>query len=98
MSQTMPVVSTLRHQSHQSSSRLQDISKMSNNVRMINYRPPPNSVLVKVPQAVSGDKSMLCSDCDSEFADHKSLVKHTRNQHQVYQCSKCGESTVGYYR
>ena len=49
---------------------------------------------IKVP----GPGLSLCSQCDSQFADNKSLVKHTRNQHQVYQCSKCGESTVGYYR
>ena len=41
---------------------------------------------------------LLCSECDSQFHDSKSLVKHTRNQHQAYQCNKCGEETVGYYR
>jgi len=76
-------------------SRLMDIS----NTRML-YRPPANSFLVKVPPLSQSSNStvLLCSDCDTQFADNKSLVKHTRNQHQVYQCSKCGESTVGYYR
>ena len=73
-----------------SSSRLNDIT----NQRLSSYRPPANTVLIKVP----GPGLSLCSQCDSQFADNKSLVKHTRNQHQVYQCSKCGESTVGYYR
>ena len=73
-----------------SSSRLNDIT----NQRVSSYRPPANTVLIKVP----GPGLSLCSQCDSQFADNKSLVKHTRNQHQVYQCSKCGESTVGYYR
>jgi len=58
------------------------------------YRPPANTVLIKVP----GAGSSACQQCDTIFSDNKSLVKHTRNQHQVYQCSKCGESTVGYYR
>ena len=76
-------------------SRLMNIS----NTRML-YRPPANSFLVKVPPLPQSPESsvLLCSDCDTKFADNKSLVKHTRNQHQVYQCSKCGESTVGYYR
>ena len=74
-----------------SNSRLNDIT---NNQRLSSYRPPANTVLIKVP----GPGLSLCSQCDSQFADNKSLVKHTRNQHQVYQCSKCGESTVGYYR
>lgn len=73
-----------------SSSRLNDIT----NQRVSSYRPPANTVLIKVP----GPGLSLCTQCDSQFADNKSLVKHTRNQHQVYQCSKCGESTVGYYR
>jgi len=42
--------------------------------------------------------SLHCSECDTQFHDNKSLIKHTRNQHQVYQCNKCGEETVGYYR
>ena len=77
------------------------LGDMTNNGRMV-YRPPPNSVVVKVPQPQQQPQgspgAILCADCDSQFADNKSLVKHTRNQHQVYQCSKCGESTVGYYR
>jgi len=41
---------------------------------------------------------LCCSECDDQFYDNKSLLKHTRNQHKVYQCIKCGENTVGYYR
>ena len=70
--------------------RLGDIT---NQKRSSSYRPPANAVLIKVPGPGSA-----CSQCDTTFSDNKSLVKHTRNQHQVYQCSKCGESTVGYYR
>lgn len=63
------------------------------------YRPPPNTVVVKVPGTGQGaGQQLLCSECDTQFHDNKSLVKHTRNQHQVYQCSKCGEQTTGYYR
>jgi len=73
-------------------SRLTDIT----NQKLSSYRPPANAVLIKVPDTSS--PGSLCSQCSSSFSDNKSLVKHTRNQHQVYQCSKCGESTVGYYR
>ena len=45
----------------------------------------------------NGEGGKACDDCDSNFADKKSLVKHKRNKHQVYQCSQCGESTIGYY-
>ena len=69
------------------------------------YRPPPNSNIVKVPLVSTSKATALhngvggeeCDDCDSNFADNKSLVKHKRNMHQVYQCSQCGESTIGYY-
>ena len=69
------------------------------------YRPPPNSNIVKVPLVSTskatalhnGEGGEVCDDCDSNFADNKSLVKHKRNMHQVYQCSQCGESTIGYY-
>ena len=69
------------------------------------YRPPPDSNIVKVPLVSTnkasalhnGDGGEVCDDCDSNFADNKSLVKHKRNLHQVYQCSQCGESTIGYY-
>ena len=67
--------------------RLNDITN-----QRTSYRPPANTVLIKVPGPAA------CQQCDTTFSDNKSLVKHTRNQHQVYQCSKCGESTVGYYR
>jgi len=76
------------------------------------YRPPPNAVLVKVPSSVqsyqnqypsatsppNAKSTLICSHCDWKFLDSKALVKHTRNQHQVYQCQKCGEETEGYYR
>jgi len=42
--------------------------------------------------------SLLCTECDTQFHDSKTLGKHTRNQHNVYRCEKCGEKTVGYYR
>ena len=42
--------------------------------------------------------SLLCTECDTQFHDSKTLGKHTRNQHNVYSCEKCGEKTVGYYR
>ena len=59
------------------------------------YRPPTNSVFIKVPRVSPSEAPstgagglgagavILCVDCDSKFADNKSLVKHTRNQHQV---------------
>ena len=85
-----PSSNTSTNSSSSGNIRLNDIT----NQRLSSYRPPANTVLIKVP----GPGLSLCSQCDSQFADNKSLVKHTRNQHQVYQCSKCGESTVGYYR
>ena len=62
----------------------QAMADISNKPRL--YRPPPNSIFIKVPQvsAVTNERAMLCDDCESKFADRKSLVKHTRNQHQVH--------------
>ena len=42
--------------------------------------------------------SLLCTECDTQFHDSKTLGKHMRNQHNEYSCEKCGEKTVGYYR
>ena len=62
------------------------------NTRMM-YRPPPNSVMVKVPQVSSGaapatvgeDRGNLyqCAECNESFYNQKALNKHTRNLHQV---------------
>eukprot|EP00092_Neocalanus_flemingeri_P029863 GFUD01032426.1.p1 GENE.GFUD01032426.1~~GFUD01032426.1.p1 ORF type:complete len:514 (+),score=115.95 GFUD01032426.1:46-1587(+) len=60
--------------------------------------PSPSPPTPSAFPATSPSMPLFCSECDTQFHDSKSLVKHTRNQHQVYQCSKCGENTVGYYR
>merc|ERR1719318_2279015 len=60
--------------------------------------PSPSPPTISALSPPNPKYPLLCSECDTQFHDNKSLVKHTRNQHQVYQCSKCGESTVGYYR
>ena len=59
---------------------------------------PPTPSVTSLGTSPTGECSLFCSKCDSQFHDNKSLVKHTRNQHQVYSCNKCGEQTVGYYR
>merc|ERR1719318_2211629 len=59
---------------------------------------PPTTSSLSALSPPSSKYPLLCSECDSQFQDSKSLVKHTRNQHQTYQCNKCGEETVGYYR
>ena len=69
------------------------------------YHPPQDSNIVKVPLVFTskaaalqnGEGRTACDDCGSNFTDKKSLVKHKRNMHQVYQCSQCGERTIGYY-
>ena len=87
--QTIPssfgsLASVYQQAQHSEAHSDQAMADISNKPRL--YRPPPNSILIKVPQvsAVTNERAMLCDDCDSKFADRKSLVKHTRNQHQVH--------------
>ena len=79
-----------QQQYHSSQATTLPLGEHDTNVR--SYRPPANSVFVKVPQVQQqlsvtdpgvGGGVILCADCDTKFADNKSLVKHTRNQHQV---------------
>jgi len=73
---------------------LQTQSSYQFNIPTPSPSPPTNSAM----SPPSTKYPLLCSECDTQFHDSKSLVKHTRNQHQMYQCNKCGEETVGYYR
>lgn len=83
-------------------------------VDTISYQPPPNVMVVKVPSISNSEdvsvslarpfvyhtqeEPYLCQDCDTSFVIKPLLAKHIRNQHAVYTCTKCYETTVGYYR
>jgi len=61
--------------------------------------PTPTPTTYSTASSPPGSKTLLlCTECDTQFHDSKTLGKHTRNQHNVYKCDKCGEETVGYYR
>jgi len=96
---------------HVSSKPAQENSTLDDISNMRIWRPPTNTYVVRVPLKQESSPTYLppgsgqdtpsfvmCEDCDDRFADRRTLVKHARNSHQVYQCSKCGVKTEGYYR
>merc|ERR1719348_2696369 len=81
---------------HVSSKPAQENSTLDDISNMRIWRPPTNTYVVKVPLKQESSPSylppgedtlsyVLCEDCDDRFADRRTLVKHTRNSHQIYQ-------------
>ena len=90
-------LSSVYQQTHQNDPNSgQAMADISNKPRI--YHPPPNSILIKVPQAqvpsIKTKRVMLCGECDHTFADRKGLVQHMRNSHQVHNEGNTGIGPV----
>lgn len=73
----------------------------------VTYRPPLNSVLIKIPLNQANVEllplkkprlQLTCDDCDFSFTCQKTLTNHIRNMHTMYRCTKCAQETIGYYK